>query len=204
MNSSGELRDYTERAVFPKLQSWKRLLSIFQHASLTLNCKGVLYAAMPYPPPKALLKFLEPFDRPVRTLALATRDLVLEEMAPCVEPMYDAYNAVALGYGSSERLRDGVCHIAVYAGHVNIGFNHGAELDNKKCLLEGTGKRVRHITIKTPADLENPAVRGYLRAAYELAGMKQATRGLRGVTSVVKAIYARKRRPVKKAMGNKR
>lgn len=159
---------------------------------------------MPYPPPKALLKFLEPFDRPVRELSLATRDLVLEEMAPCVEPMYDAYNAVALGYGSSERLKDGVCHLAIYAGHVNIGFNHGAELDNKKGLLQGTGRRVRHITIKTPADLQNPAVRGCLRAAYELAGMKQATRGLKGVTSVVKAIYARKRRPVKKAIGNKR
>jgi Domain of unknown function (DU1801) len=164
---------------------------------------GVLYAAMPYPPSKALIKFLEPFDRPVRELALAARELVLEEMEPCVEPMYDAYNAVALGYGSSERLKDGVCRIAVYARHVNIGFNNGAELDNKKCLLEVSGRRVRHITIKTPADLQNPAVRGYLRAAYELAGMKQATHGLQGVTSVVKAIYARKRRPVKKAIANK-
>lgn len=190
--SPPELRDYTED-VFHAAWSAKKGIS-----------RGVLCAAMPYPPPKALLEFLEPFDRPIRELALATRALVLKEMAPCVEPMYDAYNAVALGYGSTERLKDGVCHIAVYAGHVNIGFNHGAELDNQKGLLEGTGRRMRHITIKSASDLQNPAVRRYLRAAYTLAGMKQTTRGLKGVTSVVKAIYARKRRPLTKAIGNKR
>jgi len=150
---------------------------------------------MRYAPPKALLQFLEPFDRPIRNLALATRALVLEEMAPCAENIYDAYSAVALGYGSSDRLKDGVIHVAVYAGHVNIGFNHGAELDNEKGLLQGTGRRVRHITIKSAADLRNPAVRKYLRAAYQLSGMKQSTRNLKGVTSVVKAIYAKKRRP---------
>lgn len=152
---------------------------------------------MPYPPPKALLEFLEPFDRPIRDLALATRSLVLEEMAPCAENMYDAYSAVALGYGSTDRLKDGVIHVAVYAGHVNIGFNHGAELDNEKGLLQGTGRRVRHITIKSTAELRNPAVRKYLRAAYQLSGMKHNTRNLKGVTSVVKAIYARRRRPLK-------
>jgi len=63
---------------------------------------------MRHPPPKALLDFLEPFNRPIRELALATRSLVLEEMAPCAENIYDAYSAVALGYGSSDRLKDGV------------------------------------------------------------------------------------------------
>lgn len=150
---------------------------------------------MRYAPPKELLQFLESYDRPIRELALATRLLVLEEMAPCIENMYDAYSAVALGYGSSDRLKDGVIHVAVYAGHVNIGFNHGTELDNETGLLQGTGRRVRHITIKRADDLRNPAVRKYLRAAYQLSGMKQSTRNLKGVTSVVKAIYARKRRP---------
>jgi len=158
---------------------------------------------MRHPPPKELLQFLEPYDRPIRELALATRSLVLEEMAPCAENMYDAYSAVALGYGSSERLKDGVVHIAVYAAHVNIGFNHGNELDNKKGLLQGTGRRLRHITIKSVADLRNPAVRQYLRAAYKLAGMKEATRDFKDVTSVVMAIYPKRRRPLHNAIPNK-
>ena len=66
-----------------------------------------------HPPPSALIKFLKPYDQEVRDLALKLRALVLEEMAPCYENIYDAYSAVAIGYGTSERLRDGIFHIAV-------------------------------------------------------------------------------------------
>ena len=82
---------------------------------------------IPAPLPE-LLEFLKPYDEGVRQLALALRALVLEELSPCRENIYDAYNAVAIGYGSSPRLRDGICHIAVYSKHVNLGFNKGALL----------------------------------------------------------------------------
>jgi len=36
---------------------------------------------------------------------------------------------------------------------VNLGFNDGAALADPKGILEGTGNRIRHLTIKTPADL---------------------------------------------------
>jgi len=38
------------------------------------------------------------------------------------ENIYDAYSAVAIGYGTSDRLSDGIFHIAVYSRHVNLGF----------------------------------------------------------------------------------
>lgn len=63
---------------------------------------------MAHPPPIALIKFLKPYDPEIRKLALQLRALVLEEMAPCYENIYDAYSAVAIGYGSSDRLRDGI------------------------------------------------------------------------------------------------
>jgi len=150
---------------------------------------------MPYPPPKELLEYLAAYDEPVRTLALATRNVVLKEMAPCLESVVDAYNAVALGYGPTECLRDMVCHIAVYPEHVNIGLNRGSEIDAPPSLLEGSGRRTRHITIRTTVELKNPAVKTCLRTARELAGMKQSTRHLKGVTTVIKKPYARKRRP---------
>ena len=59
---------------------------------------------MAYPPPAALKKFLKPYDPDIRDLALQLRALVLEEMAPCYENIYDAYSAVAIGYGASDRL----------------------------------------------------------------------------------------------------
>ena len=50
-----------------------------------------------YKPPAALSEFLKPYDREVQKLALDLRALVLEEMAPCHENIYDAYSAVAIG-----------------------------------------------------------------------------------------------------------
>src|SRR6267378_7284863 len=95
-----------------------------------------------YPPPPELIEFLKPYDRAIQTLALSLRSLVLEEMVPCYENIYDAYSAVAIGYGSSDRLQDGVFHIAVYANHVNLGFNEGAALDDPLGILKGAGKRI--------------------------------------------------------------
>jgi len=146
-------------------------------------------------PPKELVGFLEPYAPGVRELALAVRDAVLAELVPCHENMYDAYNAVALGYGPSERLRDAICHIAVYPKHVNLGFNRGALMADPHGLLAGTGKWIRHITFKTVAELAQPAVRQYLRQARAQAEMENPVRAQgNGVTSVVRAVYARRRR----------
>jgi hypothetical protein len=123
------------------------------------------------------------------------RDVVLREIVPTHENIYDAYSAVAMGYGTSDRLKDGICHIAVYAKHVNLGLNHGAELPDPHRVLKGTGNRIRHITIKSADDLAAPAVRECLRAASELAGHTARPRGKASVVSTVKAIYPRKRRP---------
>src|SRR6267142_5305600 len=109
---------------------------------------------MPRRPPPDLIKFLSPYDRAIQKLALSLRTLVLEEMAPCYENIYDAYSAVAMGYGTSDRLKDGVFHIAVYTKHVNLGFNEGATLDDPKGILQGAGNQIRHITIKTPEDIK--------------------------------------------------
>src|SRR6266536_2817687 len=124
---------------------------------------------MPYPPPAELKRFLKPFDRETQQLALSLRALVLEEMAPCYENIYDAYSAVAIGYGTSDRLSDGVFHIAVYSKHVNLGFNDGATLDDPKGILQGNGNRIRHISIKTAEDLARPEVCAYIRRARKKA-----------------------------------
>ncbi len=158
-----------------------------------------------YPPPAALIQFLKPYDRGIQDLALALRSLVLDEMAPCYENIYDAYNAVAIGYGSSDRLQDGVFHIAVYAKHVNLGFNHGATLADPLGILKGSGRQIRHITIKTLADLAKPEIRSYVRRsrkvaikdARKLGDTREKNKSLKGkdVISVVKAIYPKRRRP---------
>jgi hypothetical protein len=156
---------------------------------------------MNHTPPPALIKFLKPYDREIQDLALELRALVLEEMAPCYENIYDAYSAVAIGYGTSDRLRDGIFHLAVYTRHVNLGFNEGATLDDPKGLLQGSGNQIRHIKIKTPEDIKRPAIRAYIRRARKKAIADARRLGFPaspkpdGVISTVKAIYPKKRRP---------
>lgn len=156
---------------------------------------------MAHRPPPALIKFLKPYDREIQDLALKLRELVLEEMAPCHENIYDAYSAVAIGYGTSDRLGDGVFHIAVYSKHVNLGFNDGATLDDPKGILQGSGSRIRHVTIRTPEDITRPALRAYIRRARKKAIADARKLGeptpekAAGVISTVKAIYPKKRRP---------
>jgi hypothetical protein len=156
---------------------------------------------MAYSPPTALIKFLKPYDREIRQLALQLRALVLAEMAPCYENIYDAYSAVAIGYGPSDRLRDGIFHIAVYSKHVNLGFNDGASLADPKGILLGAGNQIRHITIKAPEDLARPEIRAYIKRARKFALAEAKKLGdpppqkPKGVVSTVKAIYPKKRRP---------
>ncbi|MGH9871579.1 MAG: DUF1801 domain-containing protein [Pyrinomonadaceae bacterium] len=154
-----------------------------------------------HPPPAELIKFLKPYDRAIQKLALDLRSLVLEEMAPCHENIYDAYSAVAIGYGPTDRLSDGIFHIAVYGKGVNLGFNHGATLDDPEGILEGEGKQIRHIKIQTPSDLARPEVRAYVRRARDLAiadarKLGETRPSVKGVVSTVKAIYPKKRRPI--------
>jgi hypothetical protein len=178
---------------------------------------SVVFMSRRHPPPEALLKFLKPYDRAIQNLALGLRKVLLEEIAPCHENIYDAYSAVAIGYGTSERLADGIFHIAVYASGVNLGFNDGASLDDPRNVLLGTGKQIRHISCKSMSDLERPELREYIRLARNFAledarklgdaeppAKRKAAKfpygppvEVNGVTSVVKAIYPKKRRPGK-------
>lgn len=157
---------------------------------------------MTHPPPAALKRFLRPYDRVVRDLALELRKVVLDEMAPCYENIYDAYSAVAIGYGATDRMSDGVVHIAVYPRHVNLGFNAGAMLPDPANILKGRGRRVRHITIKTGDDLQAPALRAYIQQACKMALAERRKLGKRQARpaktiSIVKAVYENKRRPAR-------
>ena len=149
------------------------------------------------PPIPELLKFLSPYDKEVIALALKTRAMVLKEAPDATETIYDAYSAVAIGYSFTGRLKEGFCHIAVYTGYVNLGFNRGVELPDPQRLMQGTGRWTRHVTIRHPEDLRRPYLRRLIRLAIENSRGIAAITGAPAVPpqSVVKGIFSRKRRP---------
>ena len=121
------------------------------------------------PPDPQLLAFLEAYDRPVSDLALALREIVLEEAPHASESIYQVYT-VAIWFGFSGKMKDMFCYITTHARHVNLGFPRGAALPDPNGVLEGEGKAMRHIKFASERDLERPFVRRYIRAAMEQTG----------------------------------
>jgi hypothetical protein len=135
-------------------------------------------------PPKELLDLLRPYNRAIQELAIALRQQVLEEMAPCCEYILEVY-IISLLYGPTHRIKDGICYIGVMKDHINLGFNRGSELADPQRILEGSGKQMRHIKIRNESDVFHPAIRAYLREACELAGFEPEGKE-KTVTSAVK------------------
>jgi hypothetical protein len=125
-------------------------------------------------PPKELIRFLKRFDPAIRELALDARELVLRVLGPSNESILDVY-ALALNYGFSERMKDQAVYIAVYTKHINLGFYWGARMDDPEGVLECGGKQLRHIKIKSRADLGTPLIRDYLGRAVPEGAVRSRT-----------------------------
>ena len=140
-----------------------------------------------------MLDFLYQYDRPVQTLALGLRQVVHEEMAPCHEYIFAMRSKVVLLYGATERvIADGICNIGVFARHVTLGFPRGADLKDPAGVLQGTGKAMRHITVKKLSELDRPEIRAFLRQARKHAGLKR--RNPRTTAEVLTRVKPRTRR----------
>jgi hypothetical protein len=149
------------------------------------------------PPDPRLLGFLAAYDPQIAELALALREMMLEAAPDAVEAIYDAYNAVAIGFSFTGRLKDSFCHIAAYSQHVNLGFNRGATLPDPNGVLQGSGKAVRHVKIARQSDLAAPYLPRYIQAAIAQVGDPPANTPA-GPKSMVRGNYPVKRRPVKR------
>jgi hypothetical protein len=57
-------------------------------------------------------------------------------------------------------------YVNVFKAHVNVGFFLGAELDDRAGLLEGTGRRMRHVKVRPGVDIDVAALSALIDAAY--------------------------------------
>ena len=128
------------------------------------------------PPDPQLLGFLAAYDPSIADLALALRQIVLEEAPDASESVYQVYT-VAIWFGFSGKMKDMFCYIATNARHVNLGFPRGAALPDPNRVLQGDGKTMRHIKFASERDLERPFVRRYIQAAMEQVGAAAASGG---------------------------
>jgi hypothetical protein len=57
-------------------------------------------------------------------------------------------------------------YVNAFKAHVNVGFFHGADLADPAALLEGNGKRMRHVKLKPGCEFNAAALGDLITAAY--------------------------------------
>ena len=97
-----------------------------------------------------------------------------DELRRMAQPWFERMRAC--GADVRELLNDGhpiACmgdaafgYVNAFTAHVNIGFFHGAQLDDSAGLLEGAGKRMRHVKLKWGEPVDAGALNALIDAAY--------------------------------------
>lgn len=149
-------------------------------------------------PRQQLKSFLSKYEPPIARQAAAAMRIMRRRLPGAVELIYDNYNALAVGWGPSERTTDVICSIAVFPRWVSLFFFQGRRLDDRHRLLRGQGNQVRHIVLDGPATLQAPAVKALITQAIRIHPVK-LNRAARG-RAIVKSISEkqRSRRPGRK------
>src|SRR5712692_6827260 len=122
-------------------------------------------------------EFLSGYPDQIRRITGELRHMASRAMPRAHEFLY--YDAV--NYSLSDSPLERVCYISPAQTQVTLGFLFGAHLDDKYHLLQGMGKRARHIKIRALEEARNPALKELVKAAWtngaaSISSMKQQTR----------------------------
>ncbi|MGH8160474.1 MAG: DUF1801 domain-containing protein [Rhodanobacter sp.] len=80
------------------------------------------------------------------------------------EIVWPKHKIASFGTGP-KKMTEHYAYIAVQDSHVNLGFYYGASLPDPQGLLEGTGKKLRHVKIHDVSASNAASVIALLRAA---------------------------------------
>ena len=142
-------------------------------------------------PNKQVAGFIARFDPAVAKLARGARTKLRKLLPTAFELVYDNYNALAIGFGPTERTSEAIVSVAVYARGVNLYFIRGASLPDPDELLEGDGNQGRFMRLTSASQLDDPKVIALVERAVAYGRVPMA-RTSRGVT-IVKSISAKQR-----------
>lgn len=142
-------------------------------------------------PARQLDTFIDRFDPAIRRVVRQARTRLRRRMPTAIELVYDNYNALAIGFASSERMSDAIVSLAVYARGVNLYFLYGVALPDPHHLLLGSGNQGRFVRLESAAMLDRPEIEALLAAAIA-EGDTPLPKSGRGYT-VIKSVSPRQR-----------
>src|SRR3954452_13162279 len=111
--------------------------------------------------------FLAKFEPEVATQAHSLIGRMRARIPGAQVLVYDNYNALAIGFGPSDKAGQAVLSLAVMPRWVTLCFLYGAGLPDPHNLLNGSGSRVRHIRLHTPEAFDDAPVQALVQAALD-------------------------------------
>lgn len=107
-------------------------------------------------------KHIESHPTQIREIIKKLRWLAKDSMPSAHEFVY--HNAI--NYKLSESPGTWICYIAAQRNYVNMGFYFGTNLSDPKKLLEGTGKRMRHVKVRSVEEAGTNELADLIRQAW--------------------------------------
>ena len=136
-------------------------------------------------------RFLEAYSPDIRDLTNEVRALIASVSPDVDENLKLGWKVIWYGFGP--KMPDQFAVVMPTRNHVGLGFAYGSDLPDPKGKLEGSGKRMRHVKLRTAADVADPAIAALVRAQVALL------RAERAAPKSMKTAAVRPKSPKKKA-----
>ncbi len=99
-------------------------------------------------------------------LARALRTLLEEVYPNATEVPWPNQHVIGYGIGP-KKMTEHFGYIGAHRDHVNLGFNYGVALPDPEGLLEGAGKKFRHVKVRKPKQVSHAGLRALIEAAVQ-------------------------------------
>jgi len=117
--------------------------------------------------PGELDALLDKFSDDVQQIARAACTVVGKLAPKAQATVHGGWKLISYSYSGG--MKATVCAVAPHAKHVNLQFSNGPALNDPKGLLEGTGKKLRHVKLRGPQEASAQAVKDLIKQAEKLA-----------------------------------
>jgi hypothetical protein len=111
--------------------------------------------------------FLANFSPEVRNISYQLRSLVMKLAPDASEIVYTGWGNIQYYFAS--KTKSHFCAINPLKDRVDFFFLRATDLQDPAGLLEGTGKKLRHVKVKTLSQVNNPDLIELIMAAADLA-----------------------------------
>lgn len=124
--------------------------------------------------------FIGKFDADVGSRAEKILEVMRARYPAVLELVYDNYNALAFGFGPTERPSQTIFSIALFPRWVSLFFLQARGFPDPEKRLKGTGK----VVLDSPASLDDPVICSLMEKAVEGAAEHQI---------IIKSVSAKQR-----------